>query len=274
MSNSFTNTIPFNQTIYVRVEDSNACYGINEVNLVVFELPNIEITDELLYCLNYYPELLTLTSGIINDVPNNYYFNWSTGATTTEIQVNEIGNYSVIVTNTNGCSKERTISIIPSNIATIESFNVVDASSNNSIRVNVSGEGDYEFSINNIYGPYQGSNLFENVKPGIHTIFVRDRNDCGIVEGQVSVIGFPKFFTPNNDSYNDLWHVYGINTANQYDSTVYIFDRFGKLITQLDPKGPGWDGTFNGHPLPTSDYWFYVTLQDGRAFKSHFTLKR
>mgnify|MGYP000857962098 CR=1 FL=1 len=274
LSTGFTNTIPYNQTIYVRVEDNNACYGINEVNLVVFELPNIEITDELLYCLNYYPELITLTGGVINDVPNNYYFNWSTGATTTEIQVNEVGNYTVSVTNTNGCSKERTISIIPSNIATIESFNVVDASSNNSIRVNVSGEGDYEFSINNIYGPYQGSNLFENVKPGIHTIFVRDRNDCGIVEGQVSVIGFPKFFTPNNDSYNDLWHVYGINTANQYDSTVYIFDRFGKLITQLDPKGPGWDGTFNGHPLPTSDYWFYVTLQDGRAFKSHFTLKR
>ena len=274
LNNSFTNAIPYNQIIYARVEDNNACYGINEVNLVVFELPNIEITDELLYCLNYYPELITLTGGVINDVPNNYYFNWSTGETTTEIQVNEVENYTVIVTNTNGCSKQRTISIIPSNIATIQSFNVVDASSNNSITVNVSGEGDYEFAINTIYGPYQDSNLFENVKPGIHTIFVRDKNECGIIEGQVSVIGFPKFFTPNNDSYNDLWHVYGINTPNQSNSIVYIFDRFGKLIIQLDPRGPGWDGTFNGQPLPTSDYWFYVTLQDGRAFKSHFTLKR
>lgn len=271
---NFTNTIPYTQTIYARVEDNNACYGINEVNLEVFRLPDLEITEDLLYCLNYYPELITLTGGVLNDVPNNYYFNWSTGETTTEIQVNEVGTYSVIVTNTNGCSKERTITVTPSNIATIDSFDIIDASTNNSITVNVSGEGDYEYSIDNIDGPYQDSNTFSNVTPGIHTVYVRDKNDCGIVEDLVSVIGFPKFFTPNQDTYNDTWQVQGVNTPNQLQSTIYIFDRYGKLITQLDPRGPGWDGTYNGKLMPTSDYWFYVVLQDGREFKSHFTLKR
>ncbi|NNK83835.1 MAG: T9SS type B sorting domain-containing protein [Flavobacteriaceae bacterium] len=275
LGNTFTNTIPYNQIIYARVEDDNACYGINEVELVVYELPNIEITDEILYCLNNFPELLTLTGGLINDVPNNYYFNWSTGETTTEIQVNEIGTYTVTVTNVNGCSKDRTISILPSNIATINSIDVIDASTNNIVTVNVTGEGDYVYALDNNLGPYQDSHIFENVSPGIHTVYVKDiKNDCGIVDAQVSVIGFPKFFTPNNDTYNDLWHVNGINVPEQHESIVYIFDRYGKLIKQLDPKGPGWDGTFNGNPMPTSDYWFYVVLQDGREFKSHFTLKR
>ena len=196
------------------------------------------------------------------------------GQTTSEIQVNEPGTYTVIVTNTDGCSKVRTISVIPSNVATIESIDVVDATDNNTITINVSGEGDYEFALNDINGPYQDSNVFENVPPGFHTVYVRDKNDCGIVEDTVSVIGFPKFFTPNDDSYHDTWHVYGINTPNQYGSKIYIFDRYGKLLVQLNPQGPGWDGTFNGYPMPTSDYWFHVTLQDGREFRSHFTLKR
>jgi gliding motility-associated-like protein len=142
------------------------------------------------------------------------------------------------------------------------------------ITVFVSGEGDYEFSLNNINGPYQDSNVFENVPPGLHTVYVRDKNDCGIVEDIVSVIGFPKFLTPNGDGYHDTWQVYGLNHSSQIESIVYIFDRYGKLIKQLSPSGIGWDGTFNGQPLPSSDYWFHVKLQDGRTFKSHFTLKR
>ena len=274
LGNTFTNTIPYDQTIYVRVENDNACYGINEVTLTVYELPDIEIHEELLYCLNFYPELVTLTGGVINDLPNNYLYNWSTGQTTIEIQVNEPGTYTVTVTNTNGCSKVRTITILPSDIATFESINVVDATSNNTVNVNVSGAGDYEYALDDINGPYQDSNFFENVAPGIHTVYVRDKNECGIVEELVSVIGFPKYFTPNNDSYHDTWQVYGVSNNFQANSDIFIYDRYGKLLAKIDPRGPGWDGTFNGYAMPTSDYWFHVTLQDGRVFTSHFTLKR
>ena len=163
---------------------------------------------------------------------------------------------------------------VDSAIATIDDVEVVDATSNNMITIFVSGEGDYEYSLNNINGPYQDSNVFENVPPGLHTVYIRDKNNCGIVEDIVSVIGFPKFLTPNGDGYHDTWQVYGLNHSSQIESIVYIFDRYGKLIKQLSPTGIGWDGTFNGKPMPSSDYWFHVKLQDGRVFKSHFTLKR
>ncbi|WP_299129011.1 T9SS type B sorting domain-containing protein, partial [uncultured Winogradskyella sp.] len=86
--------------------------------------------------------------------------------------------------------------------------------------------------------------------------------------------GFPKFFTPNDDTVNDFWQVKGISNQFQAGSKIYIFNRHGKLLTQLDPVSRGWDGTYNGNKMPTSDYWFKVTLQDGRTFTSHFTLKR
>ncbi|MCK5400241.1 MAG: T9SS type B sorting domain-containing protein [Flavobacteriaceae bacterium] len=274
LPNSYINTMPYSHTIYVRVENDNACFGINQVQLTVFELPDIEIEDEALYCLNFFPQTITLTGGIIKDLPGNYSYLWSTGETTSEIEINQPGSYSVTVTNVNGCAKDRTITVLPSNIATIESVVVTDATLNNTITVNVSGEGTYGFALDDSNGPYQDSNFFENVAPGLHTVYVIDKkNNCGIVEEIVSVIGFPLFFTPNNDSYNDTWQVYGLSNQFQPNTTIFIYDRYGKLLKQLDPTGPGWDGTFNGHRLPSNDYWFHVTLQDGRVFKSHFTLK-
>jgi gliding motility-associated-like protein len=271
---TFTNTIAYNQTIYGRVENANACYGISEIELTVFELPNIETTFETQYCLNFFPETLVLDAGIINDSPSNYSFLWSTGEDTATIEVDAPGTYTVRVTDTNGCFKDRTITVSPSNIATITGFNITDATENNSISVLVSGEGDYEFALDNSNGPYQDSNIFTNVAPGLYTIYVRDKNNCGVVDALVSVIGFPKFFTPNNDDANDFWQVSGISNQFQANSLILIFDRQGKLLKELDPLSRGWDGTYNGAKMPTSDYWFKVNLQDGRTFTSHFTLKR
>ena len=271
---NYTNTTPYNQTIFARIENDNDCFGINTLELVVDKLPEIVVENDLWYCLNTFPSFITLDAGILNGFPSSFTYNWSTAATTPQIQVNTPGVYTVTVTNANGCSKLRTITVLPSNTATFDSIEIVDGVENNSVSVLVSGEGDYEYALDTEFTGYQDSNSFFAVKPGFHTVYVRDKNNCGTVQKDIAVIGFPKFFTPNGDGYNDNWHIYGINTPDQIDSEIYIFDRFGKLLTKLNPLGAGWDGTNNGTNLPTSDYWFYVKLEDGRLFKGHFTLKR
>ena len=211
--------------------------------------------------------------------PADYSYEWSNGATTNEIQINEIGTYTVTVTNAENCKKERTITVEASNIATIDAIDIVDASSNNTIIVHTSGEGEYDYALFNAAGlhtNYQTSNIFTNVAPGgIYTVSVRDlKNGCGITEEIISVIGFPKFFTPNNDGVNDFWQVYGVSNVFQPNTKIKIFDRYGKLLKQISPIGQGWDGTFNGEILQSDDYWFAVILQDGREYFNHFTLKR
>ncbi|WP_426429686.1 T9SS type B sorting domain-containing protein [Winogradskyella sp. HB-48] len=274
LGTNFTNTIPYNQTIYARVENSNACYGISEIELTVYELPDIETEFETLYCLNSFPDTIVLDAGIVNDSPSNYLFDWSTGENTATIEVDAPGTYNVRVSNVNGCFKDRTITVLPSNIATIEAIEVVDASNNNTITVLVSGEGDYEYALDDVDGPYQDSNIFEDVLPGLYTVFVRDKNDCGITDELVSVIGFPKFFTPNGDGTNEFWQVKGISSQFQANTSIQIFDRYGKLLVELNPLGGGWDGTYNGAKMPSADYWFKVQLEDGRVFTSHFSLVR
>jgi len=79
-----------------------------------------------------------------------------------------------------------------------------------------------------------------------------------------SVLGFPKFFTPNGDSFQDTWKL--LETNSQYNSNliVNIYDRFGKLIKFINSSGNEWNVTFNGNALPTDDYWFIIQFTEGK----------
>ncbi|WP_142783289.1 T9SS type B sorting domain-containing protein [Changchengzhania lutea] len=275
----YENTNPYSQVIYFRIENvnTNNCYGINEMQLKIETLPEIIEEETSYYCLNKYPKPITLNASIINGSSSDFTYDWSTGETSYEILINEPGMYTVQVTDEKGCTNIRNIAVESSNIAEFNSIEIVDASENNSITIIVSNEGVYEFALfkkDQLYSPFQTSNVFKNVSPGIYNIQVRDiKGGCGVIDKTISVIGFPKYFTPNNDGVNDTWNVFGLSREVQPNSKIFIYNRFGQLLKQLDPLGTGWDGTFNGNPLPTDDYWFSVTLQDGRTFKSHFTLK-
>ncbi len=273
LGQNFTNTIAYNQTIFARIENNNQCYGVNELNLSVFELPQLDQGDETFFCIDSNSPPVFINSGIIGN-PSDFSFLWSSGQTSDEIEISQGGTYTVTVTNANGCTQTKSITIVNSNIATIENIEINDVSANNTVTVIATGEGDYEYSLDDVLGPYQDDNTFYNVTPGFHTVYVRDKNNCGIADQIISVIGFPNFFTPNDDGYNDSWHVYGINTPSQAGSKIYIFDRYGKLLKELSYNSLGWDGTYNGNPMPTSDYWFYIELNDNRIFRGHFTLKR
>ncbi|WP_430466645.1 T9SS type B sorting domain-containing protein [Winogradskyella ouciana] len=275
ITEDYFNEVAYSQTVYARVDIDETCYAINEVNLTVKDLPNVTQYEEVYYCLNIYPETITLEGGIIGDIPNNYAYDWSTGETTINIEVNETGTYEVFVTKPAGCTNRRTIVLLPSSTAVIETIEVTDISENNTITVLVSGDGDYVYALNDENGIYQESNSFENVSAGIHTIYVKDiKADCGIVSEDISVLGFPKFFTPNADGKNDFWEIKGFSTQFPVTASVEVFNRYGKMITVLDKDNPKWDGKYNGALLPTDDYWFVAKLVDGRTFKGHFTLKR
>ena len=276
----YNNVTPYSETIFSRIENGNICYGINEVLLSINPLPELEADETILYCINNNALSLILESGLQDSNTSNYSFSWSSGETTQTIAVNAIGSYTVTVTNNvTNCSNTRFFTIEASNIATIDEIVIKDGQlQNNSITVLTSGEGEYEYALENEDGittPFQTLNAFIKLKPGIYKIYIRDiKNNCGTINDQVSIIGFPLYFTPNGDNVNDTWHFYGASKKLQTNATVFIYDRFGKLITQIKPSGSGWDGTFNGKPLPQSDYWFSVKLQDGREYKNHFTLKR
>ena len=168
--------------------------------------------------------------------------------------------------------KTKKYTAIVSEIAIISRIVVTDFAGNeNSIAVEYTGNGAYEFSLDGIF--FQESPKFNNIAAGEYVIYVRDKNGCGLsLPFTTYVLDYPRFFTPNGDGYNDLWKIKNINNLAQ--TTLFIYNRFGKLLKQLNTSDFGWNGTFDGNALPADDYWFNLMFEDGKIIKGHFSLKR
>uniref|UniRef100_UPI004049FBB3 T9SS type B sorting domain-containing protein n=1 Tax=Gelidibacter sp. TaxID=2018083 RepID=UPI004049FBB3 len=266
---TFTNTSN-PQTIYARVihNSLDICFATTSFNVFVGSSPILSPDETLFICAEDGSSVtLTADSGFSE-------YEWSTSETTPSITVNQPGIYTVIVKNIYQdltCDSVKQFTVNTSGIATIENIETTNwTASNNSITVLVSGLGNYEYSLDNIN--YQSDNTFTNLTAGNYTVYVRDINGCGIVTDSVFILNFPPFFTPNNDGYNDFWQIKFSNSEPELK--VYIYDRYGKFLSALNGNSIGWDGTYNGQKMPSSDYWFTVTRADGSVFKSHFTLKR
>ncbi len=292
--NAITNTSnyrnsnhPNAQQIWVRIDSDidNSCYGLGPfVDLKVDPLPNINLntngSEDEYVCTNLPNLFVKLNAGIQDGSPtSNYTYIWTKDGivlpnTSPTLDVNTAGTYTVEVFNLSGCSRVRTLKIKSSEEARIETIEVVDLADVNTATIKVSGTGDYVYSLDDINGFYQESNFFDNISAGIHTAYIKDNRQCGIAAKTFAVVSVPKYFTPNNDGFNDYWNIKGVNANFNSNSKIYIFDRYGKLIKQLIPSSQGWDGTYNGLPLVSDDYWYTIKLDDGREIKGHFSLKR
>ena len=262
----YTNTTAYNQPVFARIMNIQGCYSDYPVNLVIKTFNEI-VTDEEVGLCETSSIILNAGSGF-----SSYTWNTTPVETTQSIMVDTPGTYIVTLTNSNNCSKTKTFTVTTSGIATINDVIINDFSDNNTITVDYSGLGVYEFSLDGTN--YQSSAIFNNLNEGEYTVFVRDTKGCGEVSKTFYILDYPKFFTPNGDGTNDFWRIKNLNKRNLQNSTIDIFDRYGKLVFQINPRNQVWDGNFNGYALPSSDYWFVIQLTDGKIVKGHFTLKR
>ena len=257
------------QTIFVKIETTDGvCFDTTSFDLVVNKAPKLGNDITSFYCKNFFPNTIQISADNQNPIENLTYL-WNNGATTESININQSGTYTVTATNTTNCVSTRTITVLNSEIATITSIFQGQVGDYNVV-INTIGEGNYSYSLDQEYGNYQYSSTFNNVSPGEHIIYVKDENDCGIAIGNFSVFGYPKFFSPNNDGYNDYWQLQGKNINIK---SLVIFDRYGKLIQEVTSK-IGWDGKCNGINVLATDYWFVAELDSGEKVKGHFSLIR
>lgn len=267
------------QTIQVEVVNSlnTDCKAYTTIPLVINPVPNIDLFGSELICSDNLSFTREINAGLLNvNTINDYSYSWFLNENPIpsedhySLSVNTEGIYTVEVSNNSGCISTRTITVTASNIATIENIDMRDLSNKNSVTVLVSGLGDYQYSLDNVM--YQSSNVFDNLNPGIYTVYVKDANGCGVATENIGVLGIPKFFTPNGDLHNDTWNIKGLLPDSK--AVVYIYDRYGKLLKQFNPTKEGWDGTYNDESMLSTDYWYSIQLENGRIIKGHFSLKR
>ena len=301
---AYTNTVN-PQTIYVSVindgfginpiTDGTGCYTIVEFQLFV-PVPEVSvIADKEVICVDAFGvpltdttlPLLTATAG-----PQNldlYNYQWSlngaaiAGATNQTLEATVPGDYTVTVsgpTDLDCIAVSQVVSIEVSGVPQGFDANVSTlafADSHEIVATATSTIPGIVFWYSLDGGTPTMDGTFTDVSPGLHIVTISDGKNCWSKDEQVTIIDYPHFFTPNGDGINDTWAIIGQEGIPI--SQIYIFDRFGKLLAQLDPDGAGWDGTYNGNQMPGSDYWFKIIYIEGadstqKELKAHFSLKR
>lgn len=194
--------------------------------------------------------------------------------------VDNMNSASYLFTPDSGeCATEQTIdvTVVPSDMLTDFTWTVTEAfAENQKITISpIAPGGNYLYQLDD--GPFQSNPVFEYVSSGLHSVTVIDQDGCSmpITKTDILVVNYPKYFTPNNDGYNDYWNIKEL--SSQPSAYIRIFDRYGKFIKQISPNGDGWNGIYNGHYMPADDYWFVIHYLENnvvKEFKSHFSLKR
>lgn len=257
------------ETIYARLIHNHIplCHDVVSFQLRLSEYPEIKMKKDYILCSDDNSVTVSADQGY-----NSY--EWSTGETTRTVKITQPGSYWVKIGNMYDgivCAKEATITVTLSGPPDTWSLDIQDWTDNqNSIIINASGPGSYEYSLDN--DTYQDNPYFDGLKPGIYTIYIRDKNGCGVVSEELVLLNYPKFFTPNGDGINEKWRLE--YSWFEPEARIFVYDRYGKLLSGFTPADPGWDGTFNGKPLPATDYWFVVIRKDGKVHKGHFSMIR
>ncbi|WP_026718706.1 T9SS type B sorting domain-containing protein, partial [Flavobacterium antarcticum] len=249
--------------------------------VVVNPLPKVSLEDGYI-CID--PITLATTRPYrLNTQLNEgeYTFEWFdangtiAGATKTFYDAVEVGQYGVTITNIITLCQQTAYANVDSSAPPTDFTYAVSGyfAENPTIVITATPMGNYEYQLDN--GPFQESNVFDNVTMGTHFITVRDPQACDVLTKSVLIVDYPKYFTPNGDGINDTWNISSIRGLAV--TQIHIFDRFGKLIKEMSVAGSGWDGTYNGKKLPATDYWFTIKyVEDGlnKEFRAHFALKR
>jgi gliding motility-associated-like protein len=121
-------------------------------------------------------------------------------------------------------------------------------------------------------------NTWYITETGTYLVQVMDENGC-VAEAEIFMefidIEIPNYFTPDGDGQNDFWMP--DNTEGFPEILIKIYDRYGRVLTELTYGSQGWDGMYDGKELPSGDYWYTLKLngeRDKREFVGHFTLYR
>lgn len=298
-SNFLTTSSNF-QKIYVRLnsktnidsETRTACFKILELDLYIRPFPENKLFDapyticvDQLNNITYPVEIKTLLNN------TDYIFQWYNGhdalvgneiggETNTSFTTSTVSLYSVKVTNISNVANCASVfnfstqnSIVPNTI-TITPNELIAFGIDNVITAIVTPPStDYLYSING--SAFQSSNIFTNIPGGDYTLTVINQFGCGNITAPFTIVDYPNYFTPNADGYNDTWNIKGSSALDT--AIIRIFDRYGKLLSEIDTNGAGWNGMYNNKPLPSTDYWFTIEYTKDtikKEFKGHFSLIR
>lgn len=254
--------------------NETGCTVTTNLNVSTISFANMTLTGDTDICAGE-SSLLS-----VNNAPEGSTYSWNGGGTEDQtssklsVSPNESTEYTVTASKGH-CSSKMSLKVDVHEIPALEVVLEIaeDGIQRNLLAQAEGGSSPYTYTLDNFLSNDDGR--FDNVGGGYHQISLVDYYGCS-TDTTVSVtlpLVPDKFFTPNGDGNNDLWQIRNIESVPAY---VYIYDRFDRKVAEYTPGSfTGWDGIYNGHQLPSADYWYVIReAVTGKTLKGHFTLHR
>jgi gliding motility-associated-like protein len=232
-----------------------------------------------------------------------FTYNWSGpgGFTSTDssVTVSDAGEYTVVVTDANGCDTEctQTLEVIDINVTLTAADAEILFGLSTTLTANASGCMNCVYTWTGPDGPINADGPTIEVTPGLplpdngeytYTVTVSDDGLCPVSTSiTISVFSvcdpdhvyLPNAFTPNGDDLNDVLRVETL-TPELYANgmELMIYNRWGEEVFRTTDIFAEWDGTFRNEALPPDvyGYWLRVVCPEGNDLiqKGNITLLR
>jgi gliding motility-associated-like protein len=237
------------------------------LNLIDYQNPSLATIEDVFVC----PGATETASAVVSDGFGPFSYSWTSGSLSANenFSQGEAGEYSVTVTDY--CENSATANVIvtePAPLVVLETVEVCVQGESESIVEG--GVTPYTYTFDELAMDQVGNDdVFTGIIPGIYTINVED--DCGSVGQCMAVVivcdtKIPNVFTPNGDSFNQFFEIYGVEQFPKSKFTVW--NRWGTIIYESENYQNKWDGT----DAPDGTYFYVFERSDGEVFSGHITL--
>lgn len=208
----------------------------------------------------------------INGLKDHTNIAWDNGKSTSEIMLSPMSTTEMNVTVTNGkCEQTAT-----SEITVISAPKIISCEEADMRVYQITTESDLQ-PVYYTFGDGRSKTIEDQFTVSYgKTYNIVATNELGcksetfILETPTYDIVIPIVFVPEHKN----WKVE--NLERYANSKVTIYDRFGKKLAEYtSDNNEGWDGTYNGKKMPTTDYWYNISIGEiAKTYNGHFTLMR
>lgn len=257
--------------VFVKVNKTGFCpalvkIGINFRDAPVFSVPTQYLCPDSNSTVDIKPDF----SGL-----NLVSYEWRNplgqvvSTTNQLLGVSKTGIYAVKVIAANGCGFTSNFEVKYSEVPVITNL----VPNGNSYTIVATGSKPILYSKDGLN--WQTSNVFYNIQPGITTFYVKfDGENCIGLPKKGVILNIPNAFTPDEDGINDTWQIEGLEVFDGQKSRLQVFDRQQTLVfEQFSSNKFIWNGQWLSRKVPTTSYWYIITLPDGRVFNGWVFIK-
>ncbi|MFN8316498.1 MAG: gliding motility-associated C-terminal domain-containing protein [Chitinophagales bacterium] len=260
-------------TYNIRVTDSKGCPTTSSVTITEPSAIAVAAVTDTVKCFG---ESNGAISASASGGASGYSFAFSNGVTNTTGAISGLpaANYTVTVTDVNGCSTATTISVtqpdaveitlspVDSLVLNLGEGQVITASSNYSDAVfnwsPATGLGCTDCNSNEIQ-VYNSTAYIITASSAPHGKVCSTAVRLPVTVIPNYKLYIPNAFTPNADGINDLYEIFGNKEALKF-LDIEIFNRWGEKVYESKDIFFKWDGRYKGDYLEPGVYVYTLNL--------------